>query len=76
MNPTLSRTAAVLASFVTALFIAACSGPSSDAHSEHGQGSTPPLITEQPAGYNADDIAFATPSKCRAWYPTTRPTRR
>jgi uncharacterized protein (DUF305 family) len=60
MKPTRSRTAAVLASFVTALFISACGGPSSDAHSGHGQDPTTPLITEQPAGYNADDIAFAT----------------
>lgn len=60
MKPMLSRTAAVLASFVTALFISACGSPSSGAHSEHGQDSTSPLISEQPAGYNADDIAFAT----------------
>jgi uncharacterized protein (DUF305 family) len=56
------RVAAVLAAVAAALFLSSCSSPagsSSDGHAgdEH---SDEPVITGQPAGYNADDVAFAT----------------
>jgi uncharacterized protein (DUF305 family) len=53
------RVAAVLAAVAAALFLSSCSSPPSDGHTgdEH---SDEPGITGQPAGYNADDVAFAT----------------
>ena len=56
------RVAAVLAAVAAALFLSSCSGPagsSSDGHTGH-EHSDEPAITGQPAGYNADDVAFAT----------------
>jgi uncharacterized protein (DUF305 family) len=56
------RVAAVLAAVAAALFLSSCSGPagsSSDGHTGH-EHSEEPAITGQPAGYNADDVAFAT----------------
>ena len=50
------RTLAVAAA---ALFLSACSSPASDGHTDHKE-SDQPVITGQPAGYNADDVAFAT----------------
>jgi uncharacterized protein (DUF305 family) len=50
---------AVLAGLVAALFLSACSSPAPDGHTGHEQ-SEEPVITGQPAGYNADDVAFAT----------------
>jgi uncharacterized protein (DUF305 family) len=54
-----ARLAAVLAAVAAALFLSSCSSPASDGHSDH-QHSDQPVITGQPAGYNADDVAFAT----------------
>src|SRR4051812_30781765 len=53
---------AALAAAAAALFVSACSGSSSDDHSEHQQGSatSSSSAAAQPAGFNADDIAFAT----------------
>jgi uncharacterized protein (DUF305 family) len=53
------RVATVLAAVAAALFLSSCSSPASDGHTgeEH---SDEPVITGQPAGYNADDVAFAT----------------
>ncbi len=62
MTPITARIAAVLVALATALFVSACSepaGPSSDGHTDH-QNSDEPVVTGQPAGYNADDVAFAT----------------
>ena len=42
-----------------ALFLSSCSNPTSDGHTDHQQ-SDEPVVTGQPAGYNADDVAFAT----------------
>ena len=44
-----------------ALFLSSCSsqaGNSTDSHTDHATDS--PMVTEQPAGFNADDVAFAT----------------
>ncbi|MDT5183558.1 MAG: hypothetical protein QOI29_1716 [Mycobacterium sp.] len=59
MTPITVRVAAVLAAVAAALFLSSCSSPASDGHTgeEH---SDEPVITGQPAGYNADDVAFAT----------------
>ncbi len=54
-----ARLAAVLAAVAAALFLSSCSSPASDGHTDH-QHSDQPVITGQPAGYNADDVAFAT----------------
>jgi uncharacterized protein (DUF305 family) len=53
------RVAAVLAAVAAALFLSSCSSPASDGHAGH-EHSDEPVITGQPAGYNADDVAFAT----------------
>jgi hypothetical protein len=50
---------AVLAAVAAALFLSSCSSPPSDGHTGH-EHSDEPGITGQPAGYNADDVAFAT----------------
>ena len=62
MTSITARVAAVLAAVAAALFLSSCSSPagsSSDGHTgdEH---SDEPVITGQPVGYNADDVAFAT----------------
>jgi uncharacterized protein (DUF305 family) len=62
MPPVTARLAAVLIALATALFVSACSEPagsSSDGHVDHQQ-SDEPLVSAQPAGYNADDVTFAT----------------
>jgi uncharacterized protein (DUF305 family) len=54
-----TRVAAVLAAAAAALFLSSCSSPASDGHTNPKE-SEQPVITGQPAGYNADDVAFAT----------------
>jgi uncharacterized protein (DUF305 family) len=53
--------AAVLAALAAALFLSSCTNPtagsSSDGHTDHQHPDTP---GGYPAGYNADDVAFAT----------------
>jgi uncharacterized protein (DUF305 family) len=53
---------AALTAAAAALFVSSCSGSANDGHSEHQQGSetSAPSAAAQPAGFNADDIAFAT----------------
>jgi uncharacterized protein (DUF305 family) len=50
---------AALAALTAALFLSSCSTSASDSHADHPQ-TDQPVITGQPAGYNADDVAFAT----------------
>jgi uncharacterized protein (DUF305 family) len=57
MTPMTRRVGAALAAVAAALFLSSCSRPASDGHT--GQPSDQPVITGQPAGYNADDVAFA-----------------
>lgn len=59
MPPLITRLAAVLVAFTTALLLTSCSSPASDTHTDH-QPSDEPVISGQPAGFNADDVAFAT----------------
>jgi uncharacterized protein (DUF305 family) len=50
---------AALAALTAALFLSSCSTSASDSHADHPR-TDQPVITGQPAGYNADDVAFAT----------------
>ena len=49
---------AALAALTAALFLSSCSTSASDSHADHPQ-TDQPVIAGQPAGYNADDVAFA-----------------
>ncbi|MFL6085417.1 MAG: DUF305 domain-containing protein [Mycobacterium sp.] len=53
------RVAVALAALAAALFLSSCSGSSSDSRGDHTK-TDEPVITGQPAGFNADDVAFAT----------------
>lgn len=55
----LARVVAATVALAAALVLTSCSHPASDGHSDHGHPEAP-VITGQPAGYNADDVAFAT----------------
>jgi uncharacterized protein (DUF305 family) len=59
MTSVTRRVAAALAALTVALCVSSCSTPASDGNTDH-QHSDEPVITGQPAGYNADDVAFAT----------------
>jgi uncharacterized protein (DUF305 family) len=54
-----ARIAVLFAAVAAALFLSSCSGSSSDS-SANPTTSEGPVITGAPAGYNADDVAFAT----------------
>ncbi len=61
MTPT--RLLAVLAGLVTAIFLSACSNNTAaqDGHTDHQHGTTEsPAVAGAPAGFDADDVAFAT----------------
>jgi uncharacterized protein (DUF305 family) len=54
-----ARIAVLFAAVAAALFLSSCGGSSSDS-SANPTTSEGPVITGAPAGYNADDVAFAT----------------
>ncbi|MGV0643823.1 DUF305 domain-containing protein [Mycolicibacterium sp. XJ879] len=55
-----TRILAVLAALATALFLTSCTqSESADGHTDHEHPDTP-AISGEPAGYNAEDVAFAT----------------
>jgi uncharacterized protein (DUF305 family) len=54
-----ARVAATLAALAAALVLSSCTSQAPDGHTGH-EHSDEPVITGQPAGYNADDVAFAT----------------
>jgi uncharacterized protein (DUF305 family) len=58
MTP-MTRSVAALAALAVALVLSSCSNSTSDSHADHSQ-TDQPVISGQPAGYNADDVAFAT----------------
>jgi uncharacterized protein (DUF305 family) len=58
MTSRIGRAAAVLFAFVIALFLASCSGPAPEEHATHE--TDKPVVTGEPAGFNADDVSFAT----------------
>ena len=55
----MTRPLAALVALTAALFLSSCSTSASDSHADHPE-TDQPVITGQPAGYNADDVAFAT----------------
>ena len=55
----MTRLLAALVALAVAMFLSSCSNSPSDSHAGHPE-SDEPVITGQPAGYNADDVAFAT----------------
>ncbi|MCV7281657.1 DUF305 domain-containing protein [Mycolicibacterium flavescens] len=59
MSTLITRLAAALVAFAAALLVSSCSSPASDGHTDH-EHPDEPVITGEPAGYNADDVAFAT----------------
>jgi uncharacterized protein (DUF305 family) len=59
MTSLIGRFAAIVVAVAAALFLASCSGQPSDGTTEH-QNTDEPVITGEPAGFNADDVAFAT----------------
>ena len=59
MTPMTRLVAAALALLTAALLVSSCSSPASGGHADHPT-TDQPVITGQPAGYNADDVAFAT----------------
>ena len=54
-----ARLAALFAAVAAAMFLSSCGGSSPDGNADH-KTTDEPVITGQPAGYNADDVAFAT----------------
>ncbi|HKP40961.1 DUF305 domain-containing protein [Mycobacterium sp.] len=59
MMPITARVIAALTAAAAALLLSSCSSQAPDSHADHSTTETP-VITAQPAGYNADDVAFAT----------------
>jgi uncharacterized protein (DUF305 family) len=59
MTPLIGRIAAVVAAVAAALFLSSCTSPASDGNTDR-QRTDEPVITGEPAGFNADDVAFAT----------------
>jgi uncharacterized protein (DUF305 family) len=59
MMPMIRRIAAALASLAAVLFVSSCGSQASDGHVDQPQ-TGQPVIAGQPAGYNADDVAFAS----------------
>jgi uncharacterized protein (DUF305 family) len=59
MTSIAARLAAVLAALAAVLFLSSCNSQASDGHTDHPN-TDEPVITGEPAGFNADDVAFAT----------------
>ncbi|BBZ35895.1 DUF305 domain-containing protein [Mycolicibacterium confluentis] len=61
---TRNRLLAILAASATALFVSACNNPApgeaGDGHTDHSHDVPTIEITGEPAGFDADDVAFAT----------------
>jgi uncharacterized protein (DUF305 family) len=55
----LARVVTAMVAMAAALVLSSCSSPASDGHTDH-QHPDDPVITGQPAGNNADDVAFVT----------------
>ena len=54
-----ARLAVVLAAIATALFLSSCNSSASDDHTSHEK-TEEPVISGEPADFNADDVTFAT----------------
>jgi uncharacterized protein (DUF305 family) len=59
MTSLIGRFAAVVVAVAAALYLASCGSQPSDGPTEP-QNTDEPVITGEPAGFNADDVAFAT----------------
>jgi uncharacterized protein (DUF305 family) len=59
MPPILNRVITALVAATAALVLTSCSGGATESHAGHSS-TDQPVISEQPAAYNADDVAFAT----------------
>jgi uncharacterized protein (DUF305 family) len=59
MTSLIARLIAVAAALAAALFLSACSSSAPESHTNH-ESTDEPVITGEPAGFNSDDIAFAT----------------
>ncbi|MEO3759047.1 DUF305 domain-containing protein [Mycobacterium sp. B14F4] len=59
MTSFLARIVAVLAALAAALVLGSCSSSQSASDDQSGQHSDQPVISGAPAGFNADDVAFA-----------------
>ena len=58
---TSKRIPAALAAVATAFFLSACSDGTNDGHTDHDQAtSETTVISAEPAGFDADDVPFAT----------------
>lgn len=55
----IARVAAVWAALAAALLLSSCGNSTTSSNADHPT-TDQPVITGQPAGYNADDVAFAT----------------
>jgi uncharacterized protein (DUF305 family) len=55
----LARLVTAMVAMAAALVLSSCSSPASDGHTDH-QHQDAPVISGQPAGYDADDVTFAT----------------
>lgn len=58
VSPPTARIVTVLAALATAVCVSSCSSPASEDHT-HPTSKDQPLVTGEPAGYNAQDVAFA-----------------
>ncbi len=58
MTSRIARTGAAAAALTAALLLASCSAATPEDHTNHT--SDTPVITAPPAGFDADDVAFAT----------------
>ncbi|RAV18252.1 DUF305 domain-containing protein [Mycolicibacterium sp. GF69] len=59
MTSLIARLATVLVALATALLLTSCTSTGSEGHADH-ETSDKPAISGEPAGYNAEDVAFAT----------------
>ena len=60
MTSITSRLAALLAALAAALLLSSCTSPAADGHTDHEHTDESSVTAQQPAGFNADDVAFAT----------------
>jgi uncharacterized protein (DUF305 family) len=59
MTSIIQKVVAVIAAIAAALFLSSCGSSDSEGHADHTTVDEP-VITGQPAGFNADDVTFAT----------------
>jgi uncharacterized protein (DUF305 family) len=58
VHPSTAHIVNVLVALATAICLSSCSGPASDDHT-HPASTDQPVVSGEPAGYNAQDVAFA-----------------